>query len=59
MREELKAGDFVQIKGKEHDPLMYMVVNPLVEGLSPNVGGLTLVARWYRTELLEKVRLQK
>lgn len=56
MNEELKAGDFVRIKGKEHDPLMYMVVNPLVDGVSPNVGGLTLVARWYRTELLEKIQ---
>lgn len=55
MNDELKAGDFVQIKGKEHELFMYMVVNPIVKEISPNVGGMTLVARWYRTELLKKV----
>lgn len=55
MTEKLKAGDFVNIKGVKHEPLIYMVVNPVIEGVPPNVGGMTLVARWYRTELLEKV----
>ena len=56
MTEELKAGDFVQIKGQEEIPFMYMVVNPVVDGVSPNVGGMTLVARWYKTDLLIKVQ---
>jgi hypothetical protein len=54
MKDEFKAGDFVRIKGKKETPLLYMVVNPVVEGVSPNVGGMTLVARWYRTDLLTK-----
>ena len=56
MTDELKAGDFVQIKGQKEVPFMYMVVNPVVDGVSPNVGGMTLVARWYKTDLLIKVQ---
>ena len=55
MNEELKAGDFVWIMGKDHKPLEYMVVNPVPEGASPNMGGMTLVAKWYRTNSLVKV----
>ena len=56
MNEELKAGDFVWIEGKDHKPFEYMVVKPAPEGASPNMGGMTLVARWYRTNLLTKVQ---
>jgi hypothetical protein len=56
MNKELEAGDFVWIKGKDHKPFLYMVVDPNIEGTSPNMGGMTLVARWYKTELLKKVQ---
>jgi hypothetical protein len=56
MIKELKAGDFVWIKGKDHKPFVYMVVDPNIEGTSPNMGGMTLVARWFRTDLLTKVQ---
>ena len=56
MNKELKAGDFVWIKGKDHEPFVYMVVKPIPEGAPSNIGGMTLVARWYRTDLLEKVQ---
>ena len=56
MTDELKAGDFVWVRGKEGNPFTYMVVNPVVAGAPPQIGGMTLVARWYRTELLEKVK---
>jgi len=55
MSEELKPGDFVWIMGVDHQPFTYMVVNPVAEGVPPNIGGMTLVARWYRTESLRKV----
>ena len=53
MTEEFKVGDFVLIGGQdESKPFMYRVVN--IDGVS-EVGGMTLVARWYRTETLRKV----
>ena len=52
---DLKAGDMVYV-GDQECP--YVVVNPIPEGVPPNVGGMTLVARWYRTELLRKVEQQ-
>lgn len=55
MSDELKAGDFVWIQGIDHKPFQYMVVNPVPKGASPNMGGMTLVARWYRTESLKRV----
>jgi hypothetical protein len=55
MNNELKAGDFVWIQGKDHKPFQYMVVNPVPTGASPNMGGMTLVATWYRTDLLTKI----
>ena len=54
MKDKLKAGDFVQIKGQKEAPFTHMVVAPAVDGIPPNVGGMTLVARWYRTDLLSK-----
>ena len=54
MNEELKAGDFVWVRGKDHGPFEYMAVKPTPEGASPNIGGMTLVAKWYRTDLLRK-----
>ena len=53
MSDALEYGDFVYIKGKEAKPMEYMVVSH--EGLPVNVGGLVLVAKWYRAELLTKV----
>jgi hypothetical protein len=54
MTEELKVGDFVLIGGQdESKPLMYRVVS--LDGVS-EAGGMTLVARWYRTETLRKVK---
>ena len=55
MNDELKAGDFVYVAGVDHQPFVYMVVNPIPKGALPNIGGMTLVARWYRTELLTRV----
>ena len=56
MMEELKAGDFVLIKGREEKPFTYMVVSPAAENIPVNVGGMTLVARWYRTDMLTKIK---
>jgi hypothetical protein len=55
MNDELKAGDFVWITGVDHKPFVYMVVNPVPKGSLPNMGGMTLVARWYKTDLLTKI----
>lgn len=55
MNDELKAGDFVWITGVDHKPFVYMVVNPVPKGSLPNMGGMTLVARWYRTDFLTKI----
>jgi hypothetical protein len=57
MSDELKHGDFVFIAGKEPKPLEYMVI--CHEGLPVNVGGMVLVARWYRAEALTKVARPK
>ena len=55
MKEELQPGNFVRIKGQDPaSTLLYMVVNPPGENVPCSVGGMTLVARWYKTELLEK-----
>ena len=45
MSDELKAGDFVWVRGKEGNPFTYMVVNPVLTGAPPNIAGMTLVAR--------------
>ena len=56
MKEKLKPGDMVYIKGKEPKPYEYLVIGE--EGLPTDVGGLTLVARWYRTDSLIKAEYQ-
>ena len=54
MTEKLKVGDFVLIGGQdESKPLLHRVVS--IDGIS-EAGGMTLVARWYRTETLRKVK---
>ena len=55
MDKTLKPGDFVRIEDQDpRSTLLYMVVNPPGENVPCSVGGMTLVARWYKTELLEK-----
>jgi hypothetical protein len=54
MSDEFKVGDFVLIGGQdESKPLLHRVVS--IDGIS-EAGGMTLVARWYRTETLRKVK---
>jgi hypothetical protein len=51
---ELKEGDFVLLPNQdESKPLLHRVVS--INGVS-EAGGMTLVARWYRTETLRKVK---
>lgn len=53
MSEKPKAGDFVIIKGQEDKhPFTYIVT----EG---DLGGMTLVSRWYRTDTLTKVAVEE
>jgi len=56
MKEKLKPGDMVYIKGQEAKPYEYLVIGE--EGLPTDVGGMTLVARWYRTDSLIKADRQ-
>ena len=55
MSEKLKPGDFVWIRGVDHKPLQYMVVRPAAEGMPSEIGGMTLVGRWYRNDMLIKI----
>jgi hypothetical protein len=54
---KFKEGDFVLLPNQdENNPFIYRVVNiPELDGAC-EAGGLTLVARFYRTEILKKVK---
>jgi hypothetical protein len=52
MKEKLQPGDMVYIKGQDPKPYQYFVISQY--GMPTDVGGLTLVARWYRTDSLIK-----